>query len=293
VTARGTAIVGVDGSERSRDALSLAVALCAPGARLLIAHVHPYGQLSSLLGDGEYERLVRETTESIFDDVREVVPDTIERELRLVADDSPARGLEEMALQEGAEIVVVGSSSRSRLSRVLMGSVAEALLSGAPVPVALAPNGFASRSGTSWDVVGCGFDASAESRAALGFAERFAAGHGADLQVIAIHQPLSIGVSSGGPFRFESVNSSVREALGKDLEEATSALTEPVHARASLLDGDPAGALIDQSTQLDLLVVGSRGYGPVKSVVLGSVSRALARGAACPTIVVPRPDDAA
>jgi hypothetical protein len=35
-------IVGVDGSERSRDALALAVQLAEPGQGILLAHVHPY-----------------------------------------------------------------------------------------------------------------------------------------------------------------------------------------------------------------------------------------------------------
>jgi hypothetical protein len=57
-------IVGVDGSERSRDALALAVQLAEPGQRVVLAHVHPYGQLSDLLSGGDYERLVREVAES-------------------------------------------------------------------------------------------------------------------------------------------------------------------------------------------------------------------------------------
>ena len=289
MTAPGTAIVGVDGSERSRDALALGVALVDPDDRLLIAHVHPYGQLTSLLAEGEYETLVRETTESIFDDIRDVVGDATKHEMRLVTDRSPARGLEELAKDEGAEIIVVGASGRSRLERVLAGSVAEGLLSGAPVPVALAPRGYADRS-TAWNVIGCGFNGSAEARAALDLASDFAARQRAALRLLGVHQPLPFpGVSSGGAFEYESVNNSLRKALRQQLDEAASALDQS--AETQLLDGNPARTLIEQSKHLELLIVGSRGYGPVRSVVLGSVSRALAREAACPVIVVPRPDE--
>jgi nucleotide-binding universal stress UspA family protein len=56
-----------------------------------------------------------------------------------------------------------------------------------------------------------------------------------------------------------------------------------------LLDGDPRELLTRESSGLDLLVVGSRGYGPLRAVLLGSVSSALVRAAASPLVVVPRP----
>jgi nucleotide-binding universal stress UspA family protein len=62
-------------------------------------------------------------------------------------------------------------------------------------------------------------------------------------------------------------------------------LLESVEAPA----GDPRTILAERSADLDLLVCGSRGYGPVRSVMLGSVSRALAHTARCPLLVVPRP----
>jgi nucleotide-binding universal stress UspA family protein len=280
--------VGVDGSERSRDALALGAALADPEDRLLIAHVHPYGKLTSLLGEGEYETLVRETTESIFDDIRDVVGDATKHEMRLVTDLSPAKGLEELAQDEGADIIIVGSSGRSRLERVLAGTTAETLFSGAPVPVALAPRGYADRPTPSWDVIGCGFNGSAEARAALDLAKDLAVRRSAELRLLAVYQPVPFpGVSSGGAFEHEPINHSLREALRQQLDEAASGLDQSAETR--LLDGHAAGVLIEQSEQLDLLVVGSRGYGPVRSVLLGSVSRSLAREAGCPVMVVPRP----
>jgi Universal stress protein family len=49
-----------------------------------------------------------------------------------VSDRSPAKGLQALAIDEGAELIIVGSASRSRLERVLAGSVAEALPSARP-----------------------------------------------------------------------------------------------------------------------------------------------------------------
>jgi nucleotide-binding universal stress UspA family protein len=52
--------------------------------------------------------------------------------------------------------------------------------------------------------------------------------------------------------------------------------------------GDPADELATQASDLDLLVIGSRGYGPLRSVLLGGVSAKVMRSAPCPVFVVPR-----
>ena len=54
-------------------------------------------------------------------------------------------------------------------------------------------------------------------------------------------------------------------------------MTESAHTALAAASGD-----------LDLLVCGSRGYGPVRRVLLGSVSRRLSHEARCPLIVLPR-----
>jgi nucleotide-binding universal stress UspA family protein len=66
------------------------------------------------------------------------------REMRVVSDSSPARGLQAIAEEAGASLIVVGSSHRSGIGRVFAGGVAESLLDGAPVPIAVAPHGYAS-----------------------------------------------------------------------------------------------------------------------------------------------------
>jgi nucleotide-binding universal stress UspA family protein len=54
-------------------------------------------------------------------------------------------------------------------------------------------------------------------------------------------------------------------------------------------EGDPAEQLADLAEQLDLLVVGSHAYGPPGRLLSGETSMQLARRAACPLLVVPRP----
>jgi nucleotide-binding universal stress UspA family protein len=59
------------------------------------------------------------------------------------------------------------------------------------------------------------------------------------------------------------------------------------------LSGDPAPALAAASAGLDLLITGSRSYGPLSAVLLGAVTRRLVYAAQCPMMVVPRTRDAA
>jgi nucleotide-binding universal stress UspA family protein len=279
-------VVGVDGTERSRDALALAARLADPGQRVLLTHVHPYGRLSNLLAGGEYERLVRDVADATFAAVQETLAPVSQRELRLVANSSPAAGLQEVAQETGASIIVVGSSHRSGLGRVLAGSVTESVLAGAAVPVAVAPRDF---TGTDLRTIGCGFDGSPESREALAWAADLARRRRAHLLALAVYTPVAFGgVPTAGAIGYQSANDTLRAALDQQLGEAVEALGDDSGASGRLLDGDAAIELTEASAELDLLVLGSRGYGPIRTVMLGSVSRALARSSACPVVVVPR-----
>jgi nucleotide-binding universal stress UspA family protein len=71
-------------------------------------------------------------------------------------------------------------------------------------------------------------------------------------------------------------------------EQLAEALSSDVAAESHSFRGDPAKVLVKQSERLGLLVLGSRGYGPIKSVLLGSVSSYVLRNARCPVLVVPR-----
>jgi nucleotide-binding universal stress UspA family protein len=262
-------MVGVDGSERSIDALALADLLGpALGRDVVIAYVHPFKQLSSLFAPGEYERLVRDVAESTFDQVRAHLRSVREPRMQFVAESSPAAGLHTLAERERAALIVVGSSHRTRLGRVLIGGTGERLLSGASAPVAVAPARYAAAA-PAMRAVGCGFDGSPESCRALAWATDLARRASAHLRVLSVYErtlPASLTVG-GGP-------------LGADLD-----------AEQRLLDGDAELLLATESSELDLLVVGSRGYGPLRAVLLGSVSTALVRSAQSPLVVVPRGAD--
>jgi hypothetical protein len=84
----------------------------------------------------------------------------------------------------------------------------------------------------------------------------------------------------------ESVNHALRRDLTQQHMAAIAAYGDRVDG--ALRNGDPATVLVDASRESDLLVLGSRGYGPVRAVLLGGVSQAVIRHATCPVVVVPR-----
>jgi nucleotide-binding universal stress UspA family protein len=289
---RSPVVVGVDGSERATDALALADVIGpALGRPVVIAHVHPYGQLSSVFSETEYDTVVREVAESTFDEVREHLPSVPEPRMELIADKSPAAGLQAVAERQGAAVIVIGSSHRSAIGRTLVGGTGERLLSGAPAPLAVAPAGYAA-SEKRIGVVGCGFDGSPESHNALAWSSNFAQSAAARTQLLSVFEPtLPATLALGGGLPTARLNDTLRAQLRQEVEQVKSTLRSSTDVEASLVEGDAAELLAEASADLDLLVVGSRGYGPLSAVLLGSVSTALVRSAQCPLVVVPRGAD--
>jgi nucleotide-binding universal stress UspA family protein len=243
-------LVGWDGKPSSHDALALAQALAAiEGAELILCAAL---ELDPLATPGPaYERAIKEAEERLSGEARSQLGGTPFR-IRTVGGVSAPRALHEVAEDERADVIVLGSTHRGGLGRVLPGSVGERLLHGAPCAVLIAPSGFAGREGFAIRVIGVGYDGKTE------------AGHA------------------------RTVAAALAEELGASLET----ITVPGDGGSEPADpGEAAGALVERSRDLDLLVVGSRGYGPVRHALLGSVTMELLKRAACPVLVVPRASD--
>lgn len=188
---------------------------------------------------------------------------------------SAATGLHDQAVESGAALVAIGSSGRSGLGRVLPGGTAERLLSGSPVPVAVAPNGYASREEGRREI-GVGFDKSPEAQHAVQWAADLARRSGASLQLLSVHPPIPFGSAvAGGAFGSATVN----QVLAQELQAASEQLAEALSSDLSrsvdshLFRGESGKLLVEHSQPLDLLVLGSRGRGPAKSVLLGRSPR--------------------
>ena len=201
---------------------------------------------------------------------------------------SVTRGLAELALAEEPELLVIGSRHTS-LGRLLSGSVTERLFATSSSPVAIAPRDFAARRHDTLSRIGVGYDGSMEARAALAKAAELAETTDAELRVTVVcDSTASPGLEGTDHASLESRRRAEAEAR---LEEALVTLGGGKRATGAIVAGAPAAALeaTAKSDALDLLVIGSRGYGPFHAVAAGGVSSHLARHVLCPLVVVAQP----
>jgi nucleotide-binding universal stress UspA family protein len=135
--------------------------------------------------------------------------------------------------------------------------------------------------------IGVAYDGSDEAQAALLHAAVVAQALDARLEIIGVvaRDVYETPVGVGG---FMTPYEEITHAVQVRLEDALHSLPIIVDAKTVRLLGEPVQALADHSEQLDLLVTGSRGYGSLRSAIVGGVSQRLIRSAHCPVTVVPR-----
>jgi nucleotide-binding universal stress UspA family protein len=269
----GTIVVAYDGSDHAEDALALA-RLMRQGSHCLLVltcvvsseHKRPEGEAAlararSELGDPPYCAY------------------------ELVIGVEPAAGLHRVATREQAAAIAIGSSHRGAIERTLLGSVSLETLRHAPCSVAVPPAGYREHP-HEIRTIGVAYDGGEESRQALRVAVDLARTLGSEVVVAGVLDlPRSAARVPAGDL--ESVPA-VRSSLQTDLDEALQRVPEDVHGRTELLEGRVAVKLREASTELDLLVMGSRSLGPFDRVLLGSVSEGVVAGAGCPVLIVPR-----
>lgn len=271
-------IVGIDGRPNGRDAIALAARLVADGGKLTLANVHG-GALNPVHASTPGQLTEeREGSDALLE--RERADAEVQAELVSYVASSPGHGLHDLAEQRQADLLVVGSCSRSPAGRVLLGDDTRASLNGAPCAVAIATRGYAEHP-LPIATIGVGYDGSPESEVALATARELAARRHAAvraLEVVSIPNYAFTGF--GAPALGEGI-----EQLLKEANQRMQAL-EDVDGRAIYgLAGEELAAF---GAEVQLLVVGSRGYGPMKRLILGSTSDYLERHARCSLLVLPR-----
>jgi nucleotide-binding universal stress UspA family protein len=279
-----TVIVGVDGFQGGQDAIALARTL-APAAELVLARAYPYDSTVSrfaLLGYGD---ALREQTEQDVQHTRADagLPDA---RIELLADPSPAHALHELAAKRSADLLVVGSSRHGAWDRVFMGDVLRAVLHGSPCPVAIAPKGFASRPvGT----IGVAFSDTPEAHEAVSFAAALASALGARLRLrTAVEDPLVMMAPGAYLPDYQEIRASLRTYAQKALGAIVATLDPAIETDAEAIVGRTSDVLDALSAEVDLVICGSRGWGAIRRVALGSTSDRLIHHARCPVVVVPR-----
>jgi nucleotide-binding universal stress UspA family protein len=201
---------------------------------------------------------------------------------------SPADALQALAEKGEADLIVLGSTHHAHIGSVAPGAVAEHLLHGAKCRLMIAPKGYgqADHSQDRLRVAAVGFDGMAESYAALDEAAKLATKFGGSLRVIGVATPVpAIGAGAAAQAGAEA-----GPDFQTQLNNAVGQLPPELRALPVFERGDPVSKLLEAAGMgVDLLVLGSRGFGPVMRLLIGSVSSRVIREAPCPVLVVPRP----
>jgi len=271
-------LVGVDGRAGGRDAILLASQLRAPDGELTLAHVYAGRLRSTHAMTAGMVQEQRERTASLLEAERSATG--VDAALISIEALTPGRGLHEQAEEQGADLLVVGSTSRGAWGRAMLGDDTRAALNGAPCAIAIAPLGYAAGS-PSLATIGVAYDGSPESVAALEAARALAASTGAVIKALEVVEIPSVAYAGGfAPGTGNEIQSMV--------DEANEQMHELAGVQGTAVYGLAGEELARFGDEVDVLVVGSRGYGPLRRLVLGSTSEFLQRHAHSALIVLPR-----
>ena len=283
-------VIGYDGSEASEDAVGFGLTWSrSTGDVPIIATVYP-GEHGSGVGrvDADWASYVREQAQTVQDNARATVGDAAL--YRNVASTSAAHGLADLAEEVEAVMVIVGTTRETGLPGALLGSSTERLLHGATAPVTVVPPRWR-RSAPDWiSRIGVAYIDTRDAREALRMAVKVALGIPARLTLYTV-----LGQSSErysylvGRTDEQAFWDMARDSFRMALDFASAGVPPKLESRTVLLEGAVVESLAALGPDdVDVLVCGSRGYGPVRRVLLGGVSAPLIRRARLPVTVVPR-----
>jgi len=282
-------IVGYDGTEPSRAALEFTRVLARQtGAEVVAAYV--YATLTSLyvspFGFAAPSELYAEAAQDgrvAAERLLEPLPAGIGR--RAVPSGSVPMELHGLARDDHAALLAVGATHRGTLGRLVPGSIAERLLHGSPCAVLVVAQD--ARLGPI-ETIAVAYDGRRESRHALRAAEALALCSGASLRLIAAIDPWPAGIDL--PRGIDELDEAFGNHIDDVLEHAASGLrTRGFEVETHAERAAPGPAVVRCCEHgVDLLVTGSRGYGPLRTVLLGGASRHIVDHAPCPVLVIPR-----
>lgn len=269
-------IVGVDGRSGGRDAVALAKRLRDPRGRLTLVNVHLE---TTAVVVHEFDSSARAETQRLLE--REGEAAGGEPELASVGGTSVAVGLHRYAEEQGADLLVVGTCRRGVVSRVLAGDDTRASLTCAPCAVAIAPREYGDASAPI-EVIGVGYDAAAESRAALSRARELARGGRADIRVLIVVAAVRFNGNELSPLNSVLRSDPRLEAMRRQVEEFDRVTARPAF-------GPPVEELETFGEEVDLLLLGSPSEEPGGRLLADRISKRLARAPRCPLLVIPLP----
>ncbi len=283
-------VVGYNGTAHAREALVWAAGEAARrDVPLLVVYAANYPGMAVGPGPGLLDlspRALDAAEEVTAQGVAEAM--AVRPGLRVVGATEVTSPTQTLVLASAsAGLVVIGTRGHGRVVGTLLGSVAFTVAARARCPVVVVRTG-ADRPAESSEVV-VGTDGSPGADCAVRFAADHADATGRTLRIVT-----STGEEAPG-----GVGKDRLHAAAQEIAEAAGLLVSRTHpglpVTTSVEHGPADRAIVDASATAGLVVVGTRGRGAFRGLLLGSVSHAVIHGARCPVAVVdaaPADDDA-
>ncbi|TXK41934.1 universal stress protein [Nonomuraea sp. C10] len=272
---------------RGRDGLAVAVLLARQaGARLEVAFVKPPAWSTPGPARAEataWAAFLQEQAEATLAQAAELAGD--EAGLIAYTHRGSGRGLVELARKRGADVVVIGSAPRGRRGRISLGSTADQLLHSSPVPVLLAPRGYAEDPPAELTRLTLAYRRGRCADAAVKGAAGIAAALDLPLRLVtlveAAHRRHPLG---------EEMLTGMRDQAMADLTAAARGQRLGTRVDVEVFEGRSVAAAMRAGTweRGELIICASSGTGPLRRVFLGDTSIKIVRAATCPVLVLTR-----
>jgi nucleotide-binding universal stress UspA family protein len=279
---------GVDPHPESDDAVVLGAALAAAtGAELMLVSIEPD---LPLVIPGLDRKSIRRETEAMLTRTRSALAPGARTAID--SDLSIARGFARVVRAQRCGLVVVGSSRHGAPGEVSIARPTRQLIDGLDSALAIAPRGL-SQQPLSLRRIAVGYDDGPESRAALATAAAIASSCGAEVTIRGVIDD-RIPALGWPDVWFGTIVEAWQEMMADEVTSLherieTAAAALGIDAEIEVTRGRPGRSMLELSGAADLLVIGSRRWGPLARLLLGGTGEALVHGARCSLLVVPRP----
>ncbi|MFD5247680.1 universal stress protein [Amycolatopsis sp. NPDC058340] len=285
----GPIVVGADGSAGARAAATWGVQAAdrhETSLELWHALGIPDYYLGSVPPSDELLRKVKNRGETILHEAADTVGRAYGPVVRThLSDDSAAPALIEAS--GIARLIVLGATEHNRFTALFGGSVTTTLAGHSHCPVV-------SVRGHTWDLptawrqpVVVGVDGSPAAGTAIAAAFDEACARGADLVAVHAWEDVSASRSFGDPagnYGWDAFTESARRMLAEQVSKFRDGYPD-VEVHQVVVHDEPRQELLRWSGKAQLIVVGDRGRGGFRGLLLGSTAQSLIHHAACPVLI--------
>jgi nucleotide-binding universal stress UspA family protein len=192
-------------------------------------------------------------------------------------------GLSRLAQSWSAEILVLGSSHRGPVGRIVPGGVASRVLTSPPCTIAVAPLGYSNSPPAAVRAVAVAYDTTRAAEIALREASAGALRLGVPL--ILYHATYPVPADPA----WDEFRGHIRSFAQAIVDSGLRSVPPDVEASGRVLEGHVAEVVAEAASHDDvgLLYVGSRGYGPLREALVGGVAGGLLQQSRVPLVIVP------